>query len=209
VSFRPRTDNELAQLTDEKLIAYVRDAANAGDTGAAKRGLAFLVYGYAGIVKRRMALRVPREAVEEAADEALVRALGSAFDGRSRGEFRSWLNTIIERAAADWFRRRDRRPRETRLPSEHLDSEDVWGHEPARDSEAGAVELAMVVDQLMARLSDAHRQVVELHVIAGLPAAEVCERVEGMTADNVAQIASRFRKRLRETLRAAVGGAPG
>jgi RNA polymerase sigma factor (sigma-70 family) len=207
VSFRPRNDNELAQLTDEKLIAYVRDAASAGDARAAKRGLAFLVYGYAGIVKSRMALRVPREAIEEAADEALLRALGSAFDGSSRGEFRTWLNTIVERTAADWYRRRDRRPVETRLPSEHLGSEDVWGHEPGRESEAGVVELRMVVDELMAQLSAPHRQVVELHVLDGLPAAEVCEHVDGMTADNVAQIASRFRRRLRETLRAAAGGA--
>jgi RNA polymerase sigma factor (sigma-70 family) len=200
VSFRPQTDHGLSQLTDEKLIAYVREASRAGDTKAAKRALAILVYGYAGIVRGRMSLRVPREAVEEAADEALVRAVGSAFDGSSRGEFRGWLNTIIERTAADFYRKRDRRPKETRLPSEHLGSEDVWGQEPASDSEAGVVELRIVVDQVMAHLSDPHQRVVELHVLDGLSAAEVCERLDGMTPDNVAQVASRFRKRLRAAL---------
>jgi RNA polymerase sigma factor (sigma-70 family) len=206
VSFRPLTDHELDQLTDDELIAYVREASNAGDTSAAKRALAILVYGYAGIVQRRVALGIPREAVEEVADEALVRALGAAFDGSSIGEFRSWLNTITDRTRADWYRRRKRRPAEALLPSEHLGEEDVWGGEPATADEAGAVELGMVVDEVMVALSATHRSVIELHVLDGLPAAEVCKRVDGMTPDNVAQIASRFRKRLREAIDVTGGG---
>lgn len=150
-----------------------------------------------------MALRLPRWAVEDAAAEALVRAVSSAFDGTSEGEFRKWLGTIVDRTAVDWFRRRERRPVETRLPSEHLGDDDVWGDEPVSASEAGAVELQIVIDAVMAQLSAEHRSVVELHVFDGLPAAEVCERLDGMTADNVAQVASRFRKRLRDTLEAA------
>jgi RNA polymerase sigma factor (sigma-70 family) len=142
------------------------------------------------------------------ADEILVRALGSAFAGSSYGEFRSWLNTITDRARVDWYRRRERRPAETLLPSEHLGEGDVWGDEPASASEAGAVELRMVVDEVMIPLSAPHRSVVELHVIDGLPAADVCKQVGGMTPDNVAQIASRFRKRLREALDVSDGGAP-
>ena len=206
VSFRPRTDNELAQLTDEKLIAYIRDAAGVGDVEAAKRGLMFLVYGYRYTVRSRIALRIPTEAVEEATDEALVRALVSAFHGSSRGQFKAWLNTIIDRTIADWYRRRERRPRERPLPSEHLGEEEIWGGEPATASEAGAVELRIVVEKVMGPLSDKHRQVVELHLLDGLPAAAVCDRVDGMSADNVAQIASRFRKRLREAIDAGGGG---
>ena len=70
-------------------------------------------------------------------------------------------------------------------------------------SEAGAIELQMIIDAVMAQLSPEHRSVVELHVFEGLPAAEVGKRLDGMTADNVAQVASRFRKRLRDALETA------
>ena len=41
---------------------------------------------------------------------------------------------------------------------------------------------------------------IELHVFGALPASEVCDRIEGMSEDNVAQIASRFRAKLRARL---------
>jgi RNA polymerase sigma factor (sigma-70 family) len=200
VSFRPRSDHELDQLSDEKLIAYIREASAAGDARAARRALAILVYGLAPDVKRRMALRLPSSAVEDATAEVLVRAVGSAFRGTSRGEFRAWLNTIIDRTAVDWFRRRERRPAETPLASEHAEDDQIWGAEPASASEAGLVELQIVVEELMARLSESHRRVIELHVFEGLAAPEVCAQVDRMTPDNVAQVTSRFRKRLRKAL---------
>jgi RNA polymerase sigma factor (sigma-70 family) len=205
VSFKQRPDHELEQLSDEKLIAYLRDASSAGDAAAGKRALAILVYGYARDVERRMALRLPSHAVEDAAHDALVRAISAAFDGISVGQFRNWLGTIVDRTAVDWFRKRGRRPVETLLPSEHLGDEESWGEEPASASEAGAVELQLIVDEIMAQLSATHRTVVELHVFDGFSASEVCERVDGMTPDNVAQVASRFRKRLRDALEAADG----
>jgi len=204
--FRPLPDHELDQLSDEKLIAYVREASSAGDPAAAKRALAILVYGHAANVERRMLLRMPRWAAQDAAHDALVRAIAAAFDGTSEGEFHSWLNTITDRTAADWFRRRDRRPKETLLPSEHAGDDEIWGDEPAIASEAGAVELQLILDGIVAELSPAHRQVIELHVLDGLSAAETCERIDGMSPDNVAQIASRFRRRLRDVLEEAEGG---
>jgi RNA polymerase sigma factor (sigma-70 family) len=205
--FRKQSDHELDQLADEKLIAYVRDASSAKDYPAAKRALAILVYGHAANVERRMLLRMPRWAVQDAAHDALVRAITSAFDGTSEGEFHSWLNTITDRTAVDWFRRRGRRPEETLLPSEHAGDDEIWGDEPATASETGAVELQLILEEIVADLSPAHRKVIELHVLDGLSAAETCTRMQGMSPDNVAKIASRFRKRLRETLEAAEGGA--
>jgi RNA polymerase sigma-70 factor, ECF subfamily len=201
--FRQRPDHELDQLSDEKLIAYLREAAGAGDHAAARRALAILVYGHTANVERRMLLRLPRHAAQDAAHDALVRAITSAFDGTSEGEFHSWLNTICDRTAVDWYRRRERRPRETRLPSEHADDDEVWGEEPATASEAGAVELQLLLAEIMAELTPSHREVIELHVLEGVPAAETAARIDGMKADNVAQIASRFRKRLREVLEQA------
>jgi RNA polymerase sigma factor (sigma-70 family) len=202
VSFKPLPDYELEQLDDERLISYVRDARDSGRSDTARRGLAILVYGYERNVRLRLRMRVPAEAVEDLAHDALVRAIGAAFDGTSVGEFRAWLNVIVDRSAVDFYRRRERRPVEQVLPSEHVGEEDVWQQEPSVESDAGAVEVQLVIDEVLATFNDTHKQVIQLHVFDGLTAAEVCGRIDGMSENNVAQIATRFRLRLRTQLEA-------
>ena len=136
MSFQPLPDHELQQLPDEQLIAYVRAARDVGELTHGRRGLMFLVYGYERDVKRRLSIKVPKHVVDDLAHDALVRAIAAAFDGSSVGEFRSWLHTIVDRTAVDFFRRAERRPKETILPSEHAGDEDVWGEEPAVEGEA-------------------------------------------------------------------------
>jgi RNA polymerase sigma factor (sigma-70 family) len=206
VSFQPLPDHELQQLPDEQLNAYVRAARDVGELAHGRRGLMFLVYGYERDVKRRLSIKVPKHVVDDLAHDALVRAIAAAFDGSSVGEFRSWLHTIVDRTAVDFFRRAERRPTETILPSEHAGDEDVWGEEPAVEGEAGAVELRIIVAEVLDTFNEKHRLVVELHVFGGLTAAEVCGRIDGMSEDNVAQIASRFRAKLRARL--DPGGGP-
>src|SRR6202044_1405406 len=120
VTFTPLPDHELHQLGDEQLIAYVRDGRAAGELAAGRRALMFLVDGYERDVKRRLSLRLPAHAIDDVAHDALVRAIAAAFDGTSVGEFRSWLHTIVDRTAVDFFRRAERRPKESMLPSEHI-----------------------------------------------------------------------------------------
>src|SRR6202042_2209683 len=194
------SDNELHQLSDDDLIAYGRAARDAGDLAAARRALAFLVYGHEADVTRRISLRVPAHVIDEVSHDVLVRAIAAAFDGQSVGQFRSWLNTIVDRAAADYFRRAARRPKESILPSEHAGEDDVWGDEPAVDGEAAAVELRIVIDEVLDSFNPTHRETIELNVFEGFTAREVCDRIDGMTEDNVAQIASRFRAKLRTRL---------
>jgi RNA polymerase sigma factor (sigma-70 family) len=205
VSFQPSPDHELHELSDENLIAYIRRARDHGEMAHARRGLMFLVWGYERDVKRRLSLRVPAHVVDDVAHDALVRAIAAAFDGTSSGEFRSWLHTIVDRSAADFFRRAERRPKESILPSEHSGEDDVWGAEPAIDSESGAVVLRIIVEEVLEDYNEKHRLVIELHVFGELTAAEVCDRIEGMTVDNVAQIASRFRAKLRARLDPDIG----
>jgi RNA polymerase sigma factor (sigma-70 family) len=200
VNFKRLPDHELQTLGDDQLIAYIRHGRAAGELAAARRALMFLVYGYERDVKRRLSLRLPAHAVDDVAHDALVRAIAAAFDGTSVGEFRSWLHTIVDRAAVDFFRRAERRPKESILPSEHAGEEDVWGAEPSVDSEAGAVELRVIVEEVLGTFNEKHGLVIDLHVFAGLTAGEVCDRIEGMSVDNVAQIASRFRAKLRARL---------
>lgn len=200
MNFTPLPDHELQRLSDEELIGYIRDARTAGELAAGRRGLAILVFGYEADVKRRLAIKVPRHAIEDVAHDALVKAIAAAFDGTSQGEFRSWLHTIVDRTAVDYYRRAARRPKEIALPSEHDGEQDIWGDEPFTDSQAGAVELRIIIDEVIDTFNAKHRQVIELHVFGGLTAAQVCERIDEMSEDNVAQIASRFRAKLRKRL---------
>jgi RNA polymerase sigma factor (sigma-70 family) len=206
VTFEPLPDYKLEKLSDDELIAYIRAARNAGQLAHGRRGLAILVYGYERDVKRRVSIKVPSHAVDDLAHDALVKAIAAAFDGTSVGEFRNWLHTIVDRAVADFYRRAERRPKETILPSEHAGEDDVWGGEPSLESEAGAVELRIIVQEVLETFNEKHRLVIELHVFQGFTAAEVCDRITGMSEDNVAQIASRFRAKLRARLEP--GGGP-
>jgi RNA polymerase sigma factor (sigma-70 family) len=200
VTFEPLSDHDLQKLSDEELIAYIRAARDAGELAHGRRGLAILVYGYERDVKRRVSIKVPGYVVDDLAHEALVRAIAAAFDRSSVGEFRNWLHTIVDRTVADFYRRAERRPKETILPSEHAGEDDVWGAEPSLASEAGAVELRIIVEEVLETFNEKHRLVIELHVFKGFTAAEVCGRIKGMSEDNVAQIASRFRAKLQSRL---------
>ena len=180
--FRPLGEAELARLDDDALIAYVR-AARAAGHGSGRLALAVLVYGHWHNVARRVALKVPAAAVEDVTSDVLVSAIQSAFDGSSEGEFRVWLSTITARRIADFHRR----PRASTVP---LD--DVGAAAP----EESVVVVADAVERVLGRLSAEHRRVIELVVFAGLAASEV----DGVSAANVHQIASRFRRALREEL---------
>lgn len=180
--FRALGESELVRLDDDALIAYVRAARAAGDRSA-RVALAVLVYGHWHNVARRVALKVPPAAVEDVTSDVLVSAIQSAFDGVSVGEFAVWLRTITARRVADFHRR----GRGLTVP---LD--DVSVEAP----EAGVVVLQDAVERVLGRLSASHRRVVELVVFEGHAASEV----DGVSAANVHQITSRFRRALREEL---------
>lgn len=199
-------DYELELLTDEQLIAYVRAGRDVGQLPAARRALQILVFGYERNVKLRLRLKgVPVEALEDLTQDAIVRAVGAAFDGTSVGQFRSWLNVIVDRTRADYFRVRARRPVEDPLPTEHASDSTSWAKEPAVESRDGEVEVQLVIDEVLETFSHAQREAIVLHVFDGLTAREVSGRMEGMSENNVAQIATRFRARLRSQLEAEGG----
>lgn len=200
VKFRRRTDNELQTLADQALIDYIRAAARAEDGEAARRGLAILVYGLTRNVRLRVRAKLNDglygpDTVEDVAQEAIARAIGAAFDGSSEGEFRSWLNTITDRAAIDFVRRERKRPEERPIPDDH---ERRPHFRSAGDH--GTPDTSAALEAVLAAMKPAHRRVIELHVLEDRPAAEVCAIVEGMTPDNVAQVTRRFRLAMRRRL---------
>jgi DNA-directed RNA polymerase specialized sigma24 family protein len=181
--FRALGEADLGRLDDDALIAYVRSARRHGHASA-RTALAVLVYGHWHNVARRVALKVPAAMVEDVTSDVLVSALQSAFDGSSEGEFHVWLQTITARRIADFHRR-------PRAATVGLDEVSVEA------PEQGAIVVTDAVERVLERCSDEHRRVVELVVFAGLAASEV----DGVSAANVHQITSRFRRALREELR--------
>ena len=202
--FRRLRDHELDRLSDEELIAYLRTAREQGENADATLALRILVFGYQGILERRARMKVPRERAEDVAAEALVSAVAGEFRGESIGEFRSWLNTIVDRRVADFHRRK-------RLDEQPLDpgnEEGVGSSVPSQPDATGAVETRALIDSVLIGLSDVHRYVVERNVLDGCSAretaAEILETFEWMdipmSESNVHQIASRFRRDLRRAL---------
>jgi DNA-directed RNA polymerase specialized sigma24 family protein len=188
--FRPLDEAALQRLDDDALIEYMRAAREAGHASAAF-ALAVLVYGQWSNVARRVRLKIPPAHVEDVTAGVIEDAVFSAFEGRSLGQFRSWLNTITGRKIADFYRRGHGRM-ETSCELE----------EPAAPPETGEVELRDAIERVMARMRPDHRRVVDIVIFEDRPAADAAREIEGMTEANVHQIVFRFREALRGELEA-------
>jgi RNA polymerase sigma factor (sigma-70 family) len=199
--FRELPDHRLQTLGDDQLIAYIRAAREAGRHEAMKSAVAMLAYGYWDNLVNRARLKLPESDAEQVAGEALESAIASAFDGRSVGEFRAWLHTILSRRIADYWHKRERSVPTEKLVSEHAGTEEVWGEEPSVGFEGEALHARGCVERALGELPVAHLEVVRLYVLGPHSAAETARRAGGgMTEANVHQIASRFQKRVRVLL---------
>ena len=198
--FKRKGEHELAKLPEDELIPYLVAARDAGDVEASGTAVAILIWGLMDIVQRRVALKVPREAVEEVSESVLLSVLTSEFSGASVGEFRKWTGTIIQRRVADYHRDPKRDVRLVALPTEHLGDEEIWGDEPAVEFEGEAVDAQRAVEQAYGELNESHQLVIDLYVFADLPAREAAERA-GVSEANVHKIAQRFRDHLDQLLK--------
>ena len=118
-------ENELDRLDSDALIAYIREAHDAGKPDCARTALGVLVYRHFDDVVRRVRIKIPTSDVEDVAMNAVTSAFKSAFDGTAVGQFVSWLNTIVDRRIADYHRKP--RAEEVPLPEEHVEAEEIWG----------------------------------------------------------------------------------
>jgi RNA polymerase sigma factor (sigma-70 family) len=199
--FRELPEHRLQTLSDDDLIAYLRAARAAGRHDAMKPAIGVLAFGYWDTLVNRARLKLPESEVEQVAGEVLESAIASAFDGRSVGEFRSWLHTILSRRIADYWQKRERTVKTEKLVSEHQGADEVWGDEPSVGFEGEALHAQECVRNALDELPEAHREVVRLYVFGPDSAAAVVERVgDGMTEANVHQISSRYQRRVKELL---------
>jgi RNA polymerase sigma factor (sigma-70 family) len=201
--FRELPEHQLDTLTDEQLVDYMRRAREAGQHEAMKPAVGVLVYGYWDSLVNRARLKLRSEAdAEEVAAEAMASAIASAFDGKSVGEFRSWLHTILSRRIADWWESKEQKLDRMPLPSEHLGDEVIWGREPSVPFEGDALFASDCIRRALEEIEDSrHRDVIDLYVFGPHSAAEAASIVgNAMTEANVHQISSRFQRRVRELL---------
>ena len=201
--FRELGEHELAALTDDELITYIRGARADRRRPAATLALQILVFGYWDTLVARAGFKLAVSAAEDVAATALESAVKSAFDGESIGEFRSWMHTILARKIAEYYRSREGKPKLVPLISENAGDEEVWGEEPSVDAPDGTlVDLRRAVEQAYSELGPNHQAVVDLYVFAEYSAGEAAHET-GESENNVHQIGSRFRKRLKAILEAA------
>jgi RNA polymerase sigma factor (sigma-70 family) len=200
--FQELPEHHLSSLSDDQLIDYMRRARQAGRHDAMKPAICVLVYGYWDSLVGRARLKLPSADAEDVAGEAVASAIAAAFDGKSIGEFRSWLHTILGRRIADYLEARKRKPQTTQLTSEHEGEEDVWGTEPRMEFEGDALFAQDCLRQAYEEIENPqHRKVIDLYVYGPHPATETADLVGNrMTEANVHQIASRFQKRFKELL---------
>ena len=200
-------DAQLDDLSDEEILAYINSARAVGDTEAATTGLQVLVYGYMDSIRLWVGRKVPRHEVDELAEVAMVSAMVSTLDGRTMGEFRSWLYTIVKYRIADHYRK-------GRLEEQPLfaEGDDHAPTVPGVEDGMSAVDLGAAIEEAMQGLDDVHRRVVEIAILDDQPAKLTAEMINAesdgglrtpMSDANVHQIATRFRKRLRGILAAA------
>lgn len=196
--FKEKGEHELAAMPEERLFAYLLAARAAGARTALP--VSILVWKLMGDVRRRVAMKVPPEAIEEVAEAVLLSALTSDFDGGSIGELRSWLTTIMRRRIADHHRNPKADVRLVPLPDEHDGDDEVWGRRASVPFEGVAVDVERALEQARGELNPDHLEVIGLYVFEDLPAAETARRVPGMSEANVHKIAQRFRDRVAELL---------
>jgi DNA-directed RNA polymerase specialized sigma24 family protein len=198
--FRELPDHHLQTLSDEQLIAYTRAARDAGRHAAMKPAVAVLAYGYWDNLVNRARLKLPESDVEQVAGEVLESAITSAFDGRSVGEFRSWLHRILSRRIADYWQKRERTVPVQPLPQ--AGDEGFAGREPSVDFEGDALHAHECVRRALEEVENPlHLRVIRLYLFAPHSAAEAAELVgNGMSEANVHQISSRFQRRVKQLL---------
>ena len=212
--FSELNEQQLDRLSDDELIEYIREARRASRGDAERLAVQILVWGHRENLRRRVSIKVPREDVDDVADEALVSAVGAVFSSATVGEFRSWLNTIVDRRIADYHKRR--RIHTEPLPEEHEGDEEVWQRKgaPTIPGPAHRVESRMLIEEATRELSEPHRRVVELRRLYGYSAKDAAVEVNNhfgdrldtpMREDNVHQICSRFDGSLRAIIESAQG----
>lgn len=195
MKFRAKSEHELSHLSDDDLVAYLVAARGAGQEGEVRTAAGILVWRRHQVLLALVRLKVDDDRdVEDIVQQILEDAIKAAFNGEHAGEFFSLMKTIQERRVADFYAKRNR------IPKQAGSHEDGTGPlDDLADGEdliAGSIAEA-ALDKVLDDYSERNRTVITMKM-DGHPAREIADRLgDGLSAANVDQIFSRFRKEFR------------
>ena len=201
--YRRLTEVELGLLGDDELVAQISIARDAGDIDGAKLASQVLALGFQDQIRIKVARKVPAQDIDDVAQEALISLINASFDGKVIASFRAFLNTIVQRRVADYWKAQERHPRQDPLPHEHGDDDEIWGGEPSTEDSSGELAIRDAVARVLATRNPLHQRIIRLYgpePIEGgedLSGAGVVERLDAagdqVTVDNVQQVWRRFK----------------
>ena len=209
--YRRLNDAQLNGLDDDALITYVLAARAAGDVAAVEVALKVLAYGLEPLVINFVRVRLPKHGdtvIDQVAGQALCDAIEAIvrFQGSTLPEARAFVFRIVRRRIADFVRKK----RIDAQPLEWVGEDgEVKSLDPGERGGYGAVELWSLIEQALAERNEVHRRVIEHFFFDDLSARDTASETnrhfgetgdDPMTEANVNQIASRFRKRVKELL---------
>lgn len=170
---------------------------------------AMLLQRYRAMVFRVVARHVPRDSVEDVAQEVFVRAYQSLPGFSARSAFGRWLATIAVRSCCDFWRNRERH-REVPL-STLTEDHHTWLDETlASQSREGfreqveRAEAKEILDFALERLPAEDRMVLSLVHLEGLPVKEAAELL-GWSVVKTKVKAHRARRQMRGIIVKLIG----
>jgi RNA polymerase sigma factor (sigma-70 family) len=218
--FREFRDDELAGLSDEELMDYIRRARAAGRMDAASTAARILAFSYEDMVRSFVRNRVSDmgdQVIEDIVEVAVFDAVRSAesFKGETVPQFRAFVYTIAGRRIDDYHRKGrvrhgDKDIKVKTTPLEYESDEEIRHHdEPVIDPSDALLEGILFSQALFELERDDHRMVIELRRFRGLSYREIADEVnrhfggrvdDSMTENNANKIDSRFEERFQRLL---------
>ena len=207
MDFQPKSDSALDSLNDDEIIEYISSARGSGHQAAMRQGLGILAFRRRRMVWTKVAAKVgDNQDIEDIVQLVMMNAIEAKFKGDHMGEFVNLLNTAIHFRIADFYKSREKGPEFVDPGGDSPDDSDIFDTIPATDDhEAFSVTRDLVLQDLES-LNPAHKLVV-FYSLRGHSASEIAQMVNEkldpdppMSSDNVAQIESRFRARMKKAL---------
>ena len=183
-------------LTDMDIVRKVLD----GDT----ESFSCLLNRYQSHVLKIVKKHIPRERIEETAQEAFVRVYQSLKNFRKAGSFKKWVAAITVRTCYDYWRQYYRRkeiPMSLLSVEQNERLERTLSLEAEEDREAlgRRREAKQLLDSALYHLSAEDRMVVELIHLEGFSVKEAAELL-GWSSANIKVRAFRSRQKLQKIL---------
>ncbi len=211
LSFRPKDERQLEQLSDDQLVAYIVGARDGGYDDEVRTATSILVFRRyrQQLAFIRKKVRSPEDA-EDILGDVILDMLNAAFRGTFTGEFFSLFFIIRDRRIADHYKKIEGEPEAATSNPDGPDLiEELLGSEEFTDES----EVRMLIEQCLSQYPDRDRAIIAMR-IEGFPSREVAEtvnrqRIGGetkMSPANVDQIFARFKHRLRPELFPDEGG---